>query len=468
MKPLIEIDNLCVKTTDNKVLVEPLNLVLKPAQNLTILGETGSGKSLLAQAIMGALPTSLIAQGDIRFAGKSLSIKQRKKLWGNTLAMLPQEPCRSLDPTMNIFKQTWESHYYVAQQSSSQAAQQSQQKLQTLSLNHALYRFPHQLSGGMAQRAAFAIATGAGASIIIADEPTKGLDHHNKQIIIDMLNQVTLMGGTVLTITHDIEVARQLQGNIMVMKKGQLLEYGEASQVLQHPRSDYARQLIAAAPQNWTQRLNSSESAPDKPLLEVQQLSLARQHKRLFHNLSFQLRQGEILGISGTSGTGKSSLGDALCGLLSPSEGSIQWHQPLTQHAILKLYQDPPAAFAPHLPLQTLLFDVIQRHQLDASRIPALLQQLHLSPELLSRSAEQVSGGELQRIAILRVLLFQPKVIFADEVTSRLDPITQQKTIQLLVEQCQQNHCALILVSHDTDLLMHSCHQVIDLARYVQ
>lgn len=494
MTSLIRIENLSVHTHNQQCLVEPISLSLQAGRNLTILGETGSGKSLLAQAIMGALPSSLIAKGKVFLFEQETSHKHRQHYWGKQIAMLPQEPSRALDPTMTILKQTWESHYYVAKQPSSIAKQSSLQRLQSLSLGSAIHHYPHQLSGGMAQRAAFAIATGAGATIVIADEPTKGLDHENKQTIIAMLNQVTQQGGSVLTITHDIEVASQLRGEIMVMKKGQLLEYGEASQLLIHPRSEYAQQLIKAAPLHWKEKLfiplkvkdtpdNSSLSAnlltsPSdnlkmtstnaQPLLSVTNLAIHRGKKKLFDKLSFDLKQGECLGIYGPSGTGKSSLGDALCGLLSPSEGSIRWQQPLLPQTILKLYQDPPAAFAAQVSLQTLLNDVIHRHQLDASRIPRLLQQLKLQPELLARSAYHVSGGELQRIAILRVLLFNPKLIFADEVTSRLDPITQKETITLLLEQCQQNNCSLVLVSHDIDLLKHSCHQVINLENYTQ
>ncbi|PJG83697.1 ABC transporter ATP-binding protein [Caviibacterium pharyngocola] len=460
----IETEALCVKTRQGEVLVEPVSLQLCRGQNLTILGETGSGKSLLAQAIMGALPVELCAQGRVLWEGEERDENQRRALWGKHLTMLPQEPSQSLDPTMNIFNQICETLYFVGGETKSAARQKTQEKLTALGLQSFGAYYPHQLSGGMAQRVAFAVAFSGGALTVIADEPTKGLDEKNKQIVIRQLQQISQQGGALLTITHDIDVAKQLGGEIMVMKKGRLLEQGCAQNLLTAPSSDYARQLIAAAPANWLPQPKAKLMTP--LLCKAEQLSLARGKRTLFSDVNFSLHQGEVLGLVGDSGIGKSSLGDALCGLLKPKCGQISWQIKTKRHQVLKLYQDPPSAFAPHIPLQTLLNDVIERHNLDRSKLPYLLEQLKLSPELLQRSAENVSGGELQRVAILRALLFEPVLLFADEVTSRLDPITQKETLDLLTEQCRQYRCALVIVSHDLDLIRHYCHQIIDLAQF--
>ena len=195
---------------------------------------------------------------------------------------------------------------------------------------------------------------------------------------------------------------------------------------------------------------------------------MARGKRTLFSHLSFTLHKGEVLGIVGRSGIGKSTLADVLCGLLKPQSGEVIWHsQTHKKHQVLKLYQDPPEAFAPNVSLQQLLDDVIDYHQLDRSQIPSLLAQLSLNPEILNRTAENVSGGELQRVAILRALLLNPVLLFADEVTSRLDPITQQEVISLLIEQCRARDCGLILVSHDPYLIEKSCDQVVDLEQYI-
>ncbi|MEG9475259.1 ABC transporter ATP-binding protein [Mannheimia indoligenes] len=465
---LLEIQNVNVQTKEGITLVQPISLSLQQGKNITILGETGSGKSLLIQAIMGALPEELIASGQFFVEACKIDFNQQseiEKMWGKTLVMLPQEPRRSLNPIMEIGKQLWESFHYVAGKSSPQAKTESQAYLTKLGLGESVENYPHQLSGGMAQRASFAIATAAGGKILLADEPTKGLDPISKGKVIELLKSAYQNGGGLLTITHDIEVAEQLGGYILVMKKGELLEQGEAEALLSNPQHPYTQALIAADPKHWQPLQNLSQK---QPLVSVKNLSIARGKKTLFSNLSFDLHKGEVLGIVGHSGIGKSSLADVLCGLLKPKSGEVKWHsQSHKKHQVLKLYQDPPEAFAPNVSLQTLLDDIINKHKLDRLPIPSLLEQLSLNPEILQRSAENVSGGELQRVAILRALLLDPVLLFADEVTSRLDPITQQETIELLINQCRARNCSLILVSHDPYLIEKSCDTVINLEDYL-
>ncbi|MGY4674300.1 ABC transporter ATP-binding protein [Ursidibacter arcticus] len=465
---LLKIEHLTVRTTERLELVEPMSFVLNAGENITILGETGSGKSLLIQAIMGALPDGLIASGQIWVENCKISSQSHRlqQLWGKSLVMLPQEPRRSLDPIMPIHQQLWESYHFVAGYTDKQAQHQSEQYLGDLGLKNAVNAYPHQLSGGMAQRASFAIATASGGKILLADEPTKGLDPASKQNVIQLLQKAHQNGGALLTITHDIDVASQLGGYIFVMRKGKLVEQGQAEQLLTAPKHEYTRALISADPKHW-QSFNLQKNEQKRPLVSVNNLTVAREKRELFRALSFTLNQGEILGIVGQSGIGKSTLADVLCGLLKVKSGKVEWHHSQhKKHQVLKLYQDPPEAFAPNVTLQTLLDDVIRYHHLDGSQIPHLLQQLSLSPEILQRTAENVSGGELQRVAILRALLLEPVLLFADEVTSRLDPITQQETIQLLIEQCRARQCALILVSHDPYLIEKSCDKVINLEDY--
>lgn len=454
----------------NLVLVEPISFFLNYGQALTILGETGSGKSLLAQAIMGALPKSLTRQGTIHIDKIALTDHNASLFWGKKTAMLAQEPVLSLDPTMTILEQTKEGYWLVGNNPKAVAHKNSQTFLTQLGLGDYQNYYPHQLSGGMAQRAAFCVATAGGGNIVLADEPTKGLDHQNRQIVIDLLCDVVAKGGALLTITHDIEVAQALcqtqNSRLMVMKKGILLEEGDGKTLIDNPQSDYAKKLIAAAPKNWQTPIKPPIQSPVQ--LCLKDIAIKRGKNTLISGLNLDIHQGEVVGIVGQSGIGKSSLGDVICGLLAPSQGKVIWTHPPKRHQLLKLYQDPPAAFAQHLPLNKLLDDVIKKHNLDKSRVPILLDELSLNPQLLTRNAGDVSGGELQRIAILRALLLEPVLLFADEVTSRLDPITQKQTMDLLVNQCKQNGCTLIIISHDPNLGKHYCDKTVDLSNYTK
>ncbi|MGL4734101.1 MAG: ABC transporter ATP-binding protein [Enterovibrio sp.] len=460
MTTLLSVQQLAISSGQH-TLVESLSFTLHAHQALTILGETGSGKSLLANAIIGNLPAELQSQGSIELFGQyqhQRTQAEREALWGKQLAVLPQEPWHALNPIMPAGEQVAEVHRLVMNNHAESAAL-TRFAFQQVELCQDQEKFPHQLSGGMAQRVAYLCATQTNAPLLIADEPTKGLDASRRDQIIALL-QAQLTRGGVLTITHDIEVAEKLGGHIIVMRKGVIQEQGPAQQVLNNPQSDYTKALISADPRHW----------PATPLretgdllLSVDNIAMHRGKKCLFDGLSFTLSAGEILGISGDSGCGKSTLADLLLGLLTPTQGRIERQQAIPVGKALKLYQDPPSALTKSVTLQTLLEDVCRQHAVDRSQIPHLLKRLALSPSLLSRKANQVSGGELQRFAILRTLLARPTLLVADEPTSRLDPITAASTLQLIIELTQEIGCALVLISHEKLALEKTCHRVLAL-----
>ncbi|MFK3909410.1 ABC transporter ATP-binding protein [Pseudomonas monteilii] len=453
MKPLLNTHALEIRTAHAQ-LVEPLSIELFPGEVLSIIGETGSGKSLFAQGVVGNLPAGLHARGQVAFGSGFAEDGQdtgRQALWGREIAVLPQEPWLSLDPTMRAQAQVSETYQYVVGTPPDQARAQATRDLGRLGLAHTQDRYPFQLSGGMAQRLAFAATHAGGAKVMVADEPTKGLDSARIGEVISLLKAGLEDGGALLIITHDMDVARRLGGKVMIMLKGTIVENGLAEEVLDHPQHPYTQRLLNADPARWP--APAPRPLGGEPVVRVRDLSVSRGGQTLFSHLDFEVRAGEIVGVTGPSGCGKSTLGDVILGLMEAQQGRIERQPGTPRVAYQKLFQDPVAAFPPTVTLARNLNDLVKLHRLDANRIGPLLTRLRLEPALLNRLPGNVSGGELQRFSLLRVLLLDPVFIFADEPSSRLDLITQQEMLTLLVETAREQGTAVLLVSHDEALI---------------
>ncbi|MGR5411462.1 ABC transporter ATP-binding protein [Vibrio astriarenae] len=465
---VVEIQSLSI-WSKSALIVDDLSVSLALGKPVTILGETGSGKSILAQAIMGVIPKGLESKGSVRVYGKDVKDQAYiESLWGKKVAMLPQEPWLSLDPIMPIEKQIGLVETLVSHHEKEHAKTRVERQLTKLGIHRDGDKVPAQLSGGMAQRAAYLCATAAGGEILIADEPTKGLDRDRAQKVTQLLKQHG-DNKALLTITHDIDVAKAIGGEVIVMRHGVIVERGESNEILSQPQSEYAQQLLDAHQAHYHVKskhlehshLEQSEKKPTKALIKATNLSKRRGGKQLFSDLGFTISSGEIVGISGDSGAGKSTLADILLGLTNADSGQVWRDSSLVKGKALKLYQDPPAAFPSTLTLGKNLLDLCRLHGLDQSRVPALLSQLKLSEDLLERKPAQVSGGELQRFAMLRALMMQPKLIVADEPTSRLDPLVGYNTMNLFLEQVSQLGCATVLISHDISMLHQVCTRVV-------
>lgn len=446
----LELHDVVVRYGDRR-LVDVPHLALEPGRPVTIVGESGSGKSLLAHALMGTLAASLEVDGKLALDDTLLHLgdrANRRRLWGRELAMLPQEPVLALDPTMRVGSQVAEGALGATRAT---ARRRAGAALTDVGLAASARSFPHTLSGGMTQRVAYAAATIGGARVLVVDEPSKGLDSVAVDRLAELLRAHVVAGGLLLTITHDLRLAAALGGEVAVMRDATVVESGEVVDVLRDPRHDYTRRLVAADPGRWRHPWQRSGWDTSRDAI-VRAAGVGKSYgsRRLFADLDVAIRPEERVALSGPSGVGKTTLGNALLGLTPVDSGRVVRDRSLAGGRMQKLYQDPALSFPALVPIAVGLEDVRRRHRATPARVEELMVAVRLSPSLLTRRPDEVSGGELQRIAIVRALLARPRLVFADEATSRLDLITQEITVDCLVTELGE--AALLLVTHDRAL----------------
>jgi peptide/nickel transport system ATP-binding protein len=456
----LTISHLSIHDRNGTALVDDVSLVVPRGDVLTLIGEAGSGKSLIAQAVFGLLPSGLSVTGDITVHGhKPIPANEPKRLaalWREQIMLIPQEPSAALDPTMRVKRQMVLAGL---------AEEAIKPALAAFDLpGSTAEAYPFTLSGGMAQRVLVASALGVGAPIIVADEPTKGLDADRVTHAIATLKRLSAAGRSLLVITHDRRLAEELPGELAIIRNGRVVEHGPSAGLLSAPQSDYARTWLAADPQHWPRCHRCCDMT--SLALSAHGLSFGwPKGGMLFEELDLHLPKGGVLAIAGPSGSGKSTLGDILLGLRPPIAGSVEWGgvdivadksaiRRLRQR-YQKLHQDPIKAFVPHLTLdrQFLALEDVKSDLSVARDLPPLLERLKVNDRLMNRRPSEVSGGEAQRLALARILLLDPVVIVADEPTSRLDPVVQRETMQLLRTTVDQQGLGLVLISHDQTLL---------------
>lgn len=440
-----------VVTHGERRLVDVPHLTLEPGRPVTIVGESGSGKSLLAHALMGTLASSLEVDGKLALDETLLSLSDRanrQALWGREIAILPQEPALALDPTMRVLPQVAEGALGASRAT---ARRRAGAALADVGLAASARSFPHTLSGGMAQRVAYAAATIGGARVLIVDEPSKGLDSESVDRLAALLRAHVAGGGLLLTITHDLRLAAALGGEVAVMREASVVESGDAADVLGDPQRDYTRRLVDADPARWQYPWQRSGWDTSREAI-VRAIGIGKSYgdHRLFEDLDLQIRPGERIALSGPSGVGKTTLGNGLIGLTPVDTGTVVRDRSLAGGRVQKLYQDPTLSFPALVPIEVGLDDVRRRHRATPARVEELMAAVRLSPSLLTRRPAEVSGGELQRIAIVRALLARPGLVLADEATSRLDLLTQEVTVDCLMTEL--GDAALLLVTHDRAL----------------
>ncbi|AFR03050.1 ABC transporter ATP-binding protein [Pectobacterium carotovorum subsp. carotovorum] len=493
--PILQIDNLSIafrKGDQEQRVVDQLSLAVNTGETLALVGESGSGKSVTALSVLRLLPSPPVVypQGDIRFAGQSLlhaDEKTLRQIRGNRIAMIFQEPMVSLNPLQSIEKQLIEVLSLHRGMRTEAARSEVITCLDRVGIRQAKSRlndFPHQLSGGERQRVMIAMALLTQPDLLIADEPTTALDVTVQAQILKLLNELKQeLGMSLLFITHNLNIVRQLADNVSVMKAGQAVEHNSCQQLFSVPQHPYTRQLLDAEP--------SGEPLPvtddGEPLLRVEKLhvsfpikrGLLRRtvdEKKVVNNINFTLRRGESLGLVGESGSGKSTTGLALLRLIQ-SRGDIWFDgQPLQgltrkqmlpfRHRIQVVFQDPNSALNPRLNVEQIIAEGLTVHHklskeaLD-QRVVEAMQEVGLDPTTRYRYPSEFSGGQRQRIAIARALILQPELLILDEPTSSLDRTVQAQILTLLKSLQEKHKIAYLFISHDLQVIRSLCHQVI-------
>ncbi len=349
----LALDSLTITDPAGRVLVDDVSLIVPRGASLTLIGETGSGKSLIAQAVFGLLPRELRASGVVRIGGgQPTPVTDRARLamlWREQIMLIPQEPSAALDPTMRVGRQM----ELAGVSRADIPAALADVDLEATTAG----AFPFALSGGMAQRVLVATALGVGAPIIVADEPTKGLDPERVSQSVALLAGLAQAGRSLLVITHDPAVARGLGGIVAIMREGRLVESGPAARLLSAPATDYARAWLAADPARWT---------PCRRCCDMGDLALSAHGlgfawpgaRPLFSGLDIHLPKGGVLAVMGPSGCGKSTLGNILLGLTRPTAGTVEWKG-------VDIHADPRWLAAQRQRHQKLHQDPIDRRKAD-------------------------------------------------------------------------------------------------------
>ena len=471
--------------------VNDVSFDLMDGEILCIIGESGSGKSVTASAIMGLLPSIIrVTAGSIWFKGMDLlSVDEvtLRGLRGRAVSIIFQDPLSSLNPLMTIGDQVIEVldvHKVGTPESRRRKVKELLTEVGLPDPNLLQHQYPFRLSGGQRQRVMIAMALALDPDVLIADEPTTALDVTTQAQILELIRKIQRRKRmSVLFITHDFGVVAEIADRVIVMEKGHLVEQGTATQVLNAPVHPYTQRLIAAVPRMTTRDRDAIADTP--VVLEVEKLnkiyrsgggflSKARTVQAV-SDVSFSIRKGRTLGVVGESGSGKSSLGRVLLKLLKSDSGRILFDgrdiaalsdnefRPLRPY-IQMIFQDPFASLNPRHTIGRILTVGPIAHGLPIHEAKAkalrLLKRVGLDEGAFDRFPHEFSGGQRQRVGIARALMLDPVLLVADEAVSALDVSIQAQILKLLAEIQQDTKVAMIFITHDLRVASQICDEV--------
>jgi len=519
-KALLELRNLCVgiqRRHKHLPIIDGASFAVNAGEIVALVGESGCGKTLTSLSVSRLLPpVAEITGGEILFHGGngeagepvnlcSLAEKELCQIRGKEIAMIFQEPRQSLNPLMRVGTQIAEAPELHFGKVNGKAVRKKAevevlellQRLKFPDPEKILGAFPYQLSGGMCQRVMIAIAAICHPKLLIADEPTSSLDTENQDNIIALLAQVNREFGTaVLFISHDLSLARRFCSRTLVMREGKIIEEGSSESVFSSPSHPYTAALIGAIPRRENQPRHFAELASvgiakkAVPFVSTRELSNAyvsrnfglfgkREVKRVLKNVNLDIAQGEIFGLSGESGGGKSTLARCILGLID-YEGDIlidgrPQHRPPQKTPfggglVQMVFQEPGASLNPMKKIGWLLEEplVIHQRSLDCAStaqersrmVDEMLELVGLEPFHKTRRAHELSGGQKQRACIGRALMLKPKMLIADEAISSLDVFSGAQILKLFRDLRKTLGLTILFISHNMDATEYLCDRV--------
>ncbi|TIT24018.1 MAG: ABC transporter ATP-binding protein [Mesorhizobium sp.] len=490
VRPVLSVSGLSVAVRGEegeRDVVSDLTFGLMRGETLCIAGESGSGKSMTALAIMGLLPQppARIRSGSIRLGDQdlaALSESGMRRIRGNRIAMIFQEPMTSLNPVLSIGRQLTEAieaHTSLSRSDSRLRALEALKAVRIPDAERRLEHYPHELSGGMRQRVMIAMALALNPDVLIADEPTTALDVTVQGEVLELLRDLQREHGTsVILITHDMGVVAEMADRVIIMRDGRMVEQGRASDIFTRPQADYTRELLAAVPRIGGGR--TAEDRQDAANMPAELVSVSDLHVRFdlhggffgrvdrrvhaVEGVSFSIAPHETLSLVGESGCGKSTTAKAIAGLV-PYTGSIsigghdlsalsRKERKAVRRNVQMIFQDPFASLDPRMRVGDLVAEPLLIHGLGDreqrhAQIAALFERVGLSADQMERYPHEFSGGQRQRICIARALALRPKLIIADESVSALDVSVQARVLRLLKELQREFGVAYLFISHD-------------------
>ncbi|MCW6510571.1 ABC transporter ATP-binding protein [Lichenifustis flavocetrariae] len=479
---ILELQKLKVETITGRVLVDDVDVTLKRGEILGLIGESGAGKSTIGLASMAYARAGMrITGGRITLDGTELrasTASARRHMRGKSIAYIAQSAAASFNPSMTLMDQVCEApvtHGVMSRADAEVYAKQLFRKLQLPNPDTIGERYPHQVSGGQLQRVMAAMAMSCRPDVIVLDEPTTALDVTTQIEVLSLLRDLIREFGTAgLYITHDLAVVAQIAHRIMVLRHGKMIEMGETKQILEQPKTEYARALV-------NERREAEHLAlgiPDKvvqPILRVANVTAGYGPTAIVKNVSFDLAKGETLAVVGESGSGKSTVARIITGLLPRWEGEIDLsgkslpaalasRAPDTLRRLQMVHQMPDVALNPRQTLEQIIgrpvsffFNALTKDV--RTRVHELLALVGLPEDFATRRPGQLSGGQKQRVCIARALAANPEVIICDEPTSALDPLVAEGVLKLLKRLQDELGIAYIFITHDLGTVRRIAHR---------